>query len=145
MIKINTLFLVSTLLISSCIKNTHISGAASNISVAQELPNLSKDEVINKLGSPTVINYKFGETWAYISDVYEKKAFLHNKVTKQNVLIVKFNGDKVSDAKYYGEEELKPVKYSKLSTPSFGDDTTLLKEMFSNLGRFNVRKGNQTK
>lgn len=138
--KMKIILLIFCVFMTSCIKNTQYSGNAEVFQDVSFVNNLSKDEILARLGSPTVVSYKTGDTWMYAADQYEKVAFMPRKITEQRVLMLHFKDDKVDNYKLFTSEDIKRISYSKLATPAFGDDTTVLKEMFSNLGRFNARK-----
>jgi outer membrane protein assembly factor BamE (lipoprotein component of BamABCDE complex) len=105
----------------------------ANIEVGQ----VNKREVVEFIGSPSTIELFKGESWYYISEKIETKAFFAPKINSRKVLIIRFNKkDIVKEIKIIGLKEAKNIKMVDRITPTAGQELTFLKQLFGNIGRF---------
>ena len=105
----------------------------ANIEVGQ----VNKREVVEFIGSPSTIELFKGESWYYISEKTETKAFFAPKINSRKVLIIRFNKkDIVKEIKIIGLKEAKNIKMVDRITPTAGQELTFLKQLFGNIGRF---------
>lgn len=105
---------------------------------------ISKDEILENLGSPSSIAAFDEETWYYVSERTETAAFLAPEVKERKVLVLKFDKQGIlSDMRALGYEDGYDLRMVKRETPSGGHEIGLIEQLFGNIGRFNKdsRKG----
>ena len=105
----------------------------ANIEVGQ----VNKREVIELIGSPSSIEPFEGESWYYISERIETRAFFQPETTQRKVIIIRFN-DKgiVKEINTIGLKEAQNIKMVDRITPTAGREMTMLRQLFGNIGRF---------
>jgi outer membrane protein assembly factor BamE (lipoprotein component of BamABCDE complex) len=107
------------------------------------LPGIDgKDEVIQKIGSPTTISPFNENIWYYMGQKTKKKGILDPKVTEERVVVVSFNQtdgkvDSVKD-RQGGREDIPLVQRA---TPVSGNEFTFMQQMLGNVGKFNRPEG----
>lgn len=106
--------------------------------IAAIKPGISRDEVLQKLGSPSSES-SFGlVTWYYISSVKEVRSISAPKVVEQNVTEVAFdNAGIVSGVKNYTLADGKKIDTVTRITPTEGQQLGFFEQIMGNLGRFN--------
>ena len=105
----------------------------ANIEVGQ----VSKREIIEMIGSPSTIEPFQGESWYYISERTETKAFFEPKIIGRKVVIIRF--DKrgiVKEIKSVGLKEAKKIKMVDRVTPTAGQEMNIIRQLLGNIGRF---------
>jgi outer membrane protein assembly factor BamE (lipoprotein component of BamABCDE complex) len=102
---------------------------------------VSKDDILDSIGSPSSINTFGKETWYYISERTETVAFLAPKVLERKVLIVEFN-DKgmMSQIVELGLDAGRELTHVKRITPTFGEELTVIEQILGNFRRFAGKK-----
>ena len=107
-----------------------------------EIGQVNKREVLESIGSPSTIELFEGESWYYISEKIETKAFFEPKVNKRKVIIIRFNKKGiVKEIKTLGIKDAQNVKMVDRVTPTAGQGMTVLKQIFGNIGRFEGASG----
>jgi outer membrane protein assembly factor BamE (lipoprotein component of BamABCDE complex) len=98
----------------------------------------TRDEILDKLGTPST-RASFGpETWYYVSTRRESYAFLKPEVTEENVIAISFGPDGVvQDIQQLRGEEAKDIEVVERITPTEGHQMTFMEQLLGNLGRFN--------
>jgi outer membrane protein assembly factor BamE (lipoprotein component of BamABCDE complex) len=105
----------------------------ANIEVGQ----INKRGVADLIGSPSTIEPFNGESWYYISEKTETKAFFKPKKTNRKIVIIRFNQQGiVKEIKTIGLNEARNIKMVDRITPTAGREMTILKQLFGNVGRF---------
>jgi outer membrane protein assembly factor BamE (lipoprotein component of BamABCDE complex) len=105
----------------------------ANIEVGQ----VNKREVVELIGSPSTIEPFKGESWYYISEQVETKAFFEPKIINRKVIIIRFNNKGVvKEIKTIGLKEAQNIKMVDRVTPTAGREMTILRQLFGNIGRF---------
>ena len=98
---------------------------------------LTREEVVEILGSPSAITAFGSDTWYYISQRTETFAFFSPKVTERQILVVKFAKDgRVTTVETVGLEQGKEIVPVERKTPTHGNKLTVLEQIIGNLGRF---------
>lgn len=115
---------------------------AENVQFNQIKPGIhSKNQVQEILGSPSTISSFDPNTWYYVSKKTATTSFFTPTVLDQQVTIITFNkGGIVCDIKTYKGEEAKNIKPVDRKTESTGQETGVLREIFSNFGRISSKK-----
>jgi len=97
-----------------------------------------KNRVAELIGTPSTISTFDDRTWYYISKRTETTAFLDPEVMDQEVLAIAFDeGGIVESMRIYGEEDGRTIAYVDRTTPTEGNELTLMQQLLGNLGRFN--------
>jgi outer membrane protein assembly factor BamE (lipoprotein component of BamABCDE complex) len=103
---------------------------------------VSRDEVEEILGTPSSIALFDKETWYYISERTETTAIFKPDVLERQVVIIRFNSDgTVSDVETRGLESAREIDPVKRTTPTAGQEMTVIQQLFGNVGRFNRPEG----
>ena len=75
-------------------------------------------------------------SWYYIGRRTEQYAFLDPKVTEQQIIAVTFDAQGVvQKVETLGKDMITPVAAAPGETPTFGQETTWLQDLFGNIGR----------
>jgi outer membrane protein assembly factor BamE (lipoprotein component of BamABCDE complex) len=129
----------TVLALGACTPNIDYHGyLAKPGAFAQIQEGMPKSEVEAMLGSPsTTASVKFhGDSYYYISNVTEQRAFLNPKELKREVVAIRFDPqDKVASFGQYGLEDGRVIDMNSRTTPNKGVELTVLQQIFGNLGR----------
>jgi outer membrane protein assembly factor BamE (lipoprotein component of BamABCDE complex) len=131
--------MVFLIMLQSCSSKTIITGnlpdpdLLANIEVGQ----VSKNEVLELLGSPSTKATFNDNDWYYVSEKTSTRAFFDPEVINRKVLIIQF--DKRGIVKKITQLSLKDgekIEMVDRITPTAGKEMTILKQIFGNVGRF---------
>ena len=131
--------MVIFIMLQSCSNKTITTGnlpdpdLVANIEVGQ----VSKNEVLELLGSPSTKATFNDNDWYYVSEKISTRAFFHPEVINRKVLIIQF--DKREIVKKITQLSLKDgekIEMVDRITPTAGKEMTILKQIFGNVGRF---------
>jgi outer membrane protein assembly factor BamE (lipoprotein component of BamABCDE complex) len=113
-----------------------------NVQLDQIRPGVhSKYQVQEILGSPSTIPTFDPNVWYYVSKTTAARSFFTPTVLNQQVTVVTFNNAGIVSAiKTYKGEEAKNIKPIDRKTETVGQDTGILREVFSNFGRISSKK-----
>lgn len=101
----------------------------------------SKQQVQELLGSPSTIPTFEPNTWYYVSKTTSARSFFTPTVLDQQVTVITFNNaGTVCTLKTYKGEEARNIKPIERKTETAGQDTGVLREVFSNFGRISNKK-----
>ena len=104
----------------------------------------TRDDVTQKIGSPSSIAVFDDETWLYISQQVESRAFFEPKIKDRQVLVVSFDKNGfVNDIRKLSLEDGRTIQHVERTTPTAGNELTFLDQLVGNFGRFN--KGDKDK
>lgn len=108
--------------------------------VAQlETGETRRNEVTQLLGSPSTIALFDFETWIYISERTETTAFFAPEVIDRKVLVVQFDEQgTLSSIQGLGLEDSHDIEPIERTTPTAGNEVTILDQILGNIGRFNT-------
>lgn len=97
-----------------------------------------KVRVAELIGTPSAISTFDDRTWYYISKRTETTAFFDPELVDQEVLAITFDdNDVVENMRIYGPEDGRTIAYVDRTTPTEGNELTLMQQLLGNLGRFN--------
>jgi outer membrane protein assembly factor BamE (lipoprotein component of BamABCDE complex) len=97
-----------------------------------------KNRVAELIGTPSAISTFNDKTWYYISKRTETTAFWDPDVVDQEVLAIQFDDNSiVQNMKVYGLEDGRQIAYVDRTTPTEGNQLTIIQQLLGNLGRFN--------
>lgn len=141
-LRISSIFLVFLLLFTtSCIKTVQPIGYTFDEKMLEKIiPNESSQAVVQQfLGSPSSKSVFGKETWFYIAQQYENRAFLKPILVSQKVVAIEFDNQVVSAIKTYTANDVKDVELVKDATPAEGHDIGIAGQLLGNIGRFNSK------
>lgn len=125
--------------LSACTPKVAQRGAMPDVdAIASIVPKQStKIDVERILGSPSSINLYGDETWMYIGETTEQKAFFDTQVDERSVLLLTFDKEGVVSAmESHGLEASKDIAPIERTTPTVGKELTIIEQMLGNLNRF---------
>ena len=104
-----------------------------------KIGSTTKVQALAALGTPSTTSTVGGDAWYYIGQKLTRSiAFLAPKLTDQNVLAIYFDkGGKVQRIANYGMKDGEVFDFVSRTTPTGGQEPNFLKNMFTNLLRFN--------
>lgn len=98
----------------------------------------SREQVRLIMGTPTTTAAIGNEVYFYISETKERFLFLEPEVTDRRVLTFYFGDDgRLERIANYGLQDGKVFDFITRTTPTRGDDLTVLRQIFGNLGNVN--------
>lgn len=93
------------------------------------------DEIVDSIGTPSMVATFDSYTWYYVSTTRQGYAFFEKEITEHLVLELKFGADRVlKNMRKYSKEELMDIAYLDKETPTAGREFTLWEQLFGNLG-----------
>ena len=97
----------------------------------------TKSQVLENLGSPSVISSFDKNIWYYIHTKTKQISMLKPKNVNEKILQISFKNNTVNKLYLYEDDQVKSFYFDGDETPVRGDDTGVLKDFMQNLGRFN--------
>ena len=131
--------LAAGILVAGCQGRIDVRGNLPNPDLLQdiEIGHITKNEVVELLGSPSSISPFSGDTWYYISERTKTVAFFEPEILKRKVIVIMFDQKGVArELKSYGIEDARRIQMVERKTPTAGRELTILKQLFGNIGRF---------
>ena len=102
----------------------------------------NRESVAKTLGRPSFAAQFDDKSWYYVSRNTGQYAFARPKVLSQTVLIVSFDASgAVSKVERRGMEQIATIVPEKDKTPTLGRDSSLLDELFGNIGTVGAGSG----
>lgn len=133
--------LAATLMLTACVspRIDQRGNKPDEDQVVQINPGVDdKNRVAELIGTPSAISTFNDKTWYYISKRTETTAFFDPDVTDQEVLAISFDDNGiVQNMKVYGQEDGRQIAYVDRTTPTEGNELTIVQQLLGNLGRFN--------
>ena len=95
----------------------------------------NKDSVEKALGRPSFVGQFTPNDWYYVSRDVNQVAFRNPRVSKQDVVIVRFDQKgNVSSVSHTGKELVMNVEPTGKETPTLGRKRSFFEELFGNIG-----------
>jgi outer membrane protein assembly factor BamE (lipoprotein component of BamABCDE complex) len=132
------LLCVGVLALTACSPKVHHQGKAVEQSEIEKIKvnQHTKEDVANLLGSPSMQSMFADDRWYYCSKTTETTAFMKPVAAEQNVYVVNFDKTgRVASVKHLDLENSQSVSYVNRETPTTGQDTSMLQQLFGNFGR----------
>lgn len=108
----------------------------SNEELQQIQPGMGKEQVRMALGTPDTTSTVGGGAYYYIASKTEAGPFIDPTVKERRVAAVYFNEvGTVTRVANYGLQDGKVIDFITRKTPSHGNDDSILKQLFRNLGK----------
>ena len=125
--------------VSACSPRAQTSGNLPDPKKVSELKtgDISREEVIKFLGSPSSVTSFGDEVWFYISEQTETRGWFEPKIKNRLVLALHFSKDGIlSKIKKSGLDESKTITHIERKTPTHGSKMTVLEQLVGNFRRF---------
>lgn len=96
----------------------------------------SKNSLLKNMGSPSIVTWiKDDEYWIYYSEEVKHILFMKPSIIDRNIILLKFNGDRVNYFKKLDLNDQDGKFFSNLNkTYVKGHKSNFFKELFSNVG-----------
>jgi outer membrane protein assembly factor BamE (lipoprotein component of BamABCDE complex) len=96
----------------------------------------TREDVINILGSPSTVSGFTDDEWYYVTVQTTRKSMFNPRVTERDIVQLKFRGNILTHIEVRQDQGKKDMNFCKDESPVHGNDSTALKDMFYNMGRF---------
>lgn len=104
---------------------------------AVEVDRSTKRDVLQLLGTPSVVGLFEDDTWYYLSQRKEQWAFYEAEVTEHKALAFSFDEEGVlRQIDAMDKDSLAEVNFRDKETPTSGRTLSIFEQLFGNLGRF---------
>ena len=136
LLRVSTIALAA-LLVAGCASNRAHKGAVIDPQVASAIqPGVDNKESVQKvLGTPTLAGEFTPNDWYYISRDTNQLAFRNPRVTRQLVMLVRFDArGNVASIQRTGKELVLGVDPTHRQTPTLGRKKSFFDEIFDNIG-----------
>ncbi len=133
-----SILLVTLIAISGCTPKVHHVGKSLEEGDIEQVKVgvHKKHEVAQILGSPTLYSLFKEDRWYYTSKVTEANAFLKPVASEQDTYIITFNkAGVVQNIRHLDLADVLEISYVNRETPTTGQDTSMLQQLFGNFGR----------
>ena len=113
-------------------------GYQADAATMNQLKNgLSKEKTLSLLGTPSTTSTVGGDAWYYISQKTDAKLqFMKPEIVDQRVVAIYFKGGKVERVANYGLEDGRVIDVVSRATPTGGQESAFIKNLFRNLLKF---------
>jgi outer membrane protein assembly factor BamE (lipoprotein component of BamABCDE complex) len=128
---------LATLLVAGCATNRVHKGAVIDPQLANSIqPGVDNKASVQKLlGTPTLTGEFSPNNWYYVSRDTNQLAFRNPRVTRQLVLLVRFDqAGNVASVQHSGRELVLNLDPSGRHTPTLGRKKSFFEEIFGNIG-----------
>ncbi len=107
--------------------------------LAEVIPGeMTREEVAEILGSPSSVAAFDQETWLYISEKTSTFAFFEPEVIERMVVTVEFDDQgRVLKVSQHGMEEARDIEPVERTTPTAGNELSILDQVLGNFGKYN--------
>lgn len=134
-------FLVSSIFFTLCSCQTIESRGQyvdDNLLPTLEERRLSKSEVKDLIGTPTIIPDYTANTWYYIQRSLARRAWFKPKVIEQRIVRITFNkNDIIEEVLVLNDSHKEDIMLIKEYTKTYGTELNGLQKFVKNIGRFN--------
>ena len=138
--KTQHLLIISLLALAACAPKVDEKGYIKQGDIKEGLVigQTSKQEVLDKLGSPSAQNSFGDETWYYIQSRQETVGFLKPETVDQDVTRIEFDkSGHITKIEDYNEANAQDVKLVTRESPTEGHTLGFFEQVLGNVGRFN--------
>lgn len=104
----------------------------------------TKDQVRKLLGTPSSVSPFGNNTWYYMFEETERRAFFNPKVIRGNIIRIEFDGqNRVVCWNCLSEKDYQGVSHVTREEPTSGHTFSVIEQLFGNIGRFNGKDPDQ--
>jgi outer membrane protein assembly factor BamE (lipoprotein component of BamABCDE complex) len=136
-LKFHLMAAAACLLVSGCAAEINARGnLPPEDKLSQVTPGLTRDQVLQILGSPSTVATFTDQSWYYIGQRTEDYAFYKPKVIERQVVVIQFDDlGQVAEVKKLEKDDGKPIEMVARTTPTVSRDLSLMQQIFGNLGK----------
>lgn len=102
-----------------------------------ESKNLTKEEVVDLIGSPSMTPDYTSNTWYYAHRTMARRAWFKPEVVSQRLIRITFSHDKIQEVEVFNDSHANDVHVVQEYTKSLGNEQNPLQHFVKNFGRFN--------
>lgn len=115
--------------------------------VKLESKKLNKTEVVELIGTPTMVPEYSQNTWYYVERVMSQRAWLNPKIEKQKIVKITFDANNfMQEIVVIDDSHRQDIETVREYTKTYGTELNGLQKFVKNLGRFNkTTDGNKNK
>ncbi|EER20997.1 MULTISPECIES: outer membrane protein assembly factor BamE [spotted fever group] len=115
--------------------------------VKLESKKLNKAEVVELIGTPTMVPEYSQNTWYYVERVMFQRAWLNPKIEKQKIIKITFDANNfMQEVVVIDDSHRQDIETVREYTRTYGTELNGLQKFVKNLGRFNkTTDGNKNK
>ena len=115
--------------------------------VKLESKKLNKAEVVELIGTPTMVPEYSQNTWYYVERVISQRAWLNPKIEKQKIVKITFDANNfMQEVVVIDDSHRQDIETVREYTRTYGTELNGLQKFVKNLGRFNkTTDGNKNK
>nr|WP_016926579.1 outer membrane protein assembly factor BamE [Rickettsia conorii] len=115
--------------------------------VKLESKKLNKTEVVELIGTPTIVPEYSQNTWYYVERVMSQRAWLNPKIEKQQIVKITFDANNfMQEVIVIDDSHRQDIEIVHEYTRTYGTELNGLQKFVKNLGRFNkTTDGNKNK
>ncbi|AFC73524.1 outer membrane protein assembly factor BamE [Rickettsia montanensis] len=115
--------------------------------VKLESKKLNKTEVVELIGTPTMVPEYSQNTWYYVERVMSQRAWLNPKIEKQKIVKITFDANNfMQEVAVIDDSHRQDIEIVHEYTRTYGTELNGLQKFVKNLGRFNkTTDGNKNK
>lgn len=135
--------LASVAVISACTPTQSKRGnLVEDFRIAEVTPGIStRTNVLKSLGSPTTTAPFDDNVWYYIGQKMEKRGIFDPEVIDEKVVVVAFDDKGIVQTLQEINNDRLDVPTVNRTTPTSGNEVTLLEQLLGNVGKFNTPQG----
>jgi outer membrane protein assembly factor BamE (lipoprotein component of BamABCDE complex) len=110
-----------------------------------ETTRLTKEQVIELVGTPTAVPEYSNDTWYYIQRSIAKRAWFSPRVSEQRIVKITFQDNYVNSIEVLQEDETHEIQVVKEYTKNYGTELNGVQKFIKNIGRFNQTSNSKSK
>lgn len=124
--------------LSSC-QTIDVRGQYIDDNAVSQLENkkLTKDQVIDLIGTPTIVPDYTPDTWYYVQRSLARRAWLTPKVIEQRIVKIRFNNGITAEVAVLNDLHQEEIKVISEHTRTYGTEQNSIQKFIKNIGRFN--------
>jgi outer membrane protein assembly factor BamE (lipoprotein component of BamABCDE complex) len=137
------LFATIALALTACTPTLNVRGYVPDEEALAtiEPKRTTREQVESTLGSPSTESTFNDKVWYYINERTERVAFFDPTLIERKVIAVVFDDrNVVEDVVTYTAADGQDVQIVSRTTPTAGNEVTLLQQLFGNIGRFSKKQ-----
>lgn len=104
---------------------------------AIEKNHISKEQVLDLLGEPTIVPDYTPDTWYYVSRKVQDKVWSRPGIRKQRIVKINFKGNNVETIEINDKKPKSNINIERDFTEAKGTEETAIQTFVKNFGRFN--------
>ncbi|WP_347939073.1 outer membrane protein assembly factor BamE [Rickettsia oklahomensis] len=115
-----------------------------SVLVKLESKKLNKAEVVELIGTPTMVPEYSQNTWYYVERIISQRAWLNSKIEKQRIVKITFDTNNfIQEVVIIDNSHRQDIEIVREYTRAYGMELNGLQKFVKNLGRFNKTDWNK--